>query len=523
VIRARVPLLFVVLLLSAPGAVGCGASKSVITANPPPGVVSARDSLRRDLDLIFNAPAFERTFWSVLVRPADSTEDLYSLNPGKLAMPGSAMKIVTTAAVAEHLGWDHQFETRVVAIAPIESGILRGDLVVIGGGDPGISERADQPGAMRALAHQVREAGITNIEGGVIGNDDLFDEKELGDGWTLDNLPYGYSAPVSALMYNEGSVDLVIRAGAAPGEPVTIQVRPDGSGLEVHNRLTTVSPTAPGSLTLHRLPGSSRVTVQGQIPAQSSSFVRTASVDNPTVFFARAFRQALIAEGVQVGGDAIDIDDFASKPDLAGARPVAIRRSLPLADLTRSMMKVSQNQHAEILLKSIGGRRTVHDILKSWDVSADSYIIADGSGLSRYNYIASDTLVRILQRMHTDPKHASRFSDALLLAGRDGALANRLTGTVAEGKVRAKTGTVDNVRAIAGYVQAEDGQTLAFSIVANNVNVPNAEIDAAADRALIRLAAYTGGPSRATTRSPIGAGGARAAPLARAVMSSHRP
>ena len=188
-------------------------------------------------------------------------------------MPGSAMKIVTAAAAAERLGWNHRFETRVVTAAPIDSGIVRGDLVIIGGGDPGISERSDQPGALRTLARQVREAGVTRIEGGIIGHDDLFDDKGLGDGWTLDNLPYGYSAPVSALMYNEGSVDLVIRAGAAEGDPVVIQVRPEGSDLQVDNRLVTVAETGTGALTLQRLPGSSRVTVHGQIPAKAAPFV----------------------------------------------------------------------------------------------------------------------------------------------------------------------------------------------------------------------------------------------------------
>ena len=141
--------------------------------------------------------------------------------------------------------------------------MLRGDLVVIGGGDPSISERSDTPGALRALARQVRDAGITRIEGGVIGHDDLFDDNGFGDGWTLDNLPYGYAAAVSALEYNEGSVDLVIRAGAAAGDPVAIQVRPDGSGLHIDNRLVTVAETGAGRLTLQRLPGSSRVVVAG--------------------------------------------------------------------------------------------------------------------------------------------------------------------------------------------------------------------------------------------------------------------
>lgn len=473
----------------------CGPSKTVaITPAAPLSTASPVQQLQADLAAIFDTPQFERSFWSVLVRRAESDDELYSLNAEKLMMPGSAMKIVTLAAAAELLGWDHQFETKVISAAPVDEGVLRGDLVVVGGGDPSISERSDAPGTLSALARQLRNAGVMRIEGGVIGHDDLFDDDAFGDGWTLDNLPYGYAAPVSALEYNEGSVDLVIRAGAAAGDPVAIQIRPEGSGLHIDNRLVTVAESGPGRLTLRRLPGSSQVVVEGQIPAKAAPFARTASVDNPTTFFAAAFRAALIAEGIQVYGDAIDIDDFLSKPDLSAARVLISHKSPPLRQLAVSMMRVSQNQYAEMLLKYLGGRDKAQSVLKNWRIGDDSYAIADGSGLSRYNYVTSDALVRVLQRMHADPKHAHTFEDTLPVTGRDGTLSKRLAGTPAEGKVRAKTGTVDNVRAIAGYVDTAGGGTLVFSIIANNFTIQTAAIDAAADKALVRLAAFAEQP-----------------------------
>ena len=483
----------------------CGSSTKVaVTPATPASTRTPVQQLQADLSAIFETPQFERSFWSVLVRPADSTDDLYSLNASKLMMPGSAMKIVTLAAAAELLGWDHQFETKVVSLAPTDEGVLRGDLVVMGGGDPSISERSEVPGVLRTLARQVRDAGITRIEGGIIGHDDLFDDG-FGFGWTLDNLPYGYAAAVSALEYNEGSVDLVIRAGAAAGDPVAIQVRPGGSGLHIDNRLATVAETETGRLTLERLPGSSRVVVHGQIPAKAAPFARTASVDNPTVFFVSAFREALIAEGIQVHGDAMDIDDFLAKPDFTGARMLVSHTSPPLRQIAASMMRVSQNQYAETLLRALGapdalgatsalGAQRVRTVLKGWNIADDSYLMADGSGLSRYNYVTSDALVRILRQMRDDPKHASAFADSLPVAGRDGPLSRRLAGTAAEGRVRAKTGTVDNVRAIAGYVETASGETLVFSIIANNFTVPTSAIDAAADKALVRLITFSRQP-----------------------------
>jgi D-alanyl-D-alanine carboxypeptidase/D-alanyl-D-alanine-endopeptidase (penicillin-binding protein 4) len=367
--------------------------------------------------------------------------------------------------------------------------VLRGDLIVVGGGDPSISERSDEPGVLRSLARDLADRGVRIVDGRVIGDDDLFDDRGLGDGWSIDNIPYGYSAPVTALEYNEGSVDLIIRAGSSPGDPVAIQIRPDGSRLEIENRLVTVAETGTGMLTLQRFPGSSHVIVQGQIPAKAAPFARTASVDNPTDFFVRAFRSALIGEGVQVGGDAVDIDDVSPKPDESAARVLAVFQSRPLTDLATSMMKVSQNQYAELLLKKVG-KPAARDALRGLGISDDSYIMADGSGLSRYNYVTAEALVRLLQQMHQRPAHASAFVQTLPVVGKDGTLARRLTGTAAEGKVRAKSGTIDNARALSGYLETADGETLAFSIIANNFNASSADIDAAADKALIRLVTF---------------------------------
>jgi D-alanyl-D-alanine carboxypeptidase/D-alanyl-D-alanine-endopeptidase (penicillin-binding protein 4) len=154
------------------------------------------------------------------------------------------------------------------------------------------------------------------------------------------------------------------------------------------------------------------------------------------------------------------------------------------------MMKVSQNQYAELLLKALGGRQVAKDRLKAMGVADGSYLMADGSGLSRYNYVTDETVVRILQNFQQRPANAAAFSATLPVAGRDGTLAGRMIGTPAEAKVRAKTGTTDNVRAVSGYVEDADGELLVFSIIANNFVVPASQITAAADRALIRLATF---------------------------------
>ena len=216
----------------------------------------------------------------------------------------------------------------------------------------------------------------------------------------------------------------MIRAGSSAGEPVTIQVRPDGSGLEIDNQLITVDEAGTGALTMQRSAGSARLTVRGQIPAKAPPFVRTASVDNPTRFFADAFRLALVADG-QVADEAIDFDSLPSKPDLTPARTLASRRSPPLKELAGSMMKVSQNQYAELLLRAIGGRESARERLRALGVADDAYVLADGSGLSRYNYVTDEALVGILQLFHQRAGDAGTFAGTLAVAGRDGTLARR--------------------------------------------------------------------------------------------------
>jgi D-alanyl-D-alanine carboxypeptidase/D-alanyl-D-alanine-endopeptidase (penicillin-binding protein 4) len=211
-------------------------------------------------------------------------------------------------------------------------------------------------------------------------------------------------------------------------------------------------------------------------------------VEKPTTFFVTAFRQALAAEGIDVAGDAVDIDELSRKPDQGDAVTLATHKSPRLRELVASMMHVSQNQYAEILLKAAGGRAKAQEILRRWNVADGSYVMADGSGLSRYNYVTSGTLVRVLQEMHGNATHRDAFPGTLAVVGKDGTLVQRLSQTPAAGRVRAKTGTVDNVRAIAGYIETDGGDTLAFSMIANNFTGPAAVIDAAADSAILRLA-----------------------------------
>ena len=452
---------------------------------------------------MFTTPGQDRTLWAILIQSLETGETLYRLNSSKLMMPASNMKIVTLSAAAERLGWDYRFDTSVMTSGRVDQdGVLHGDLVVRGTGDPSINGRSgSSTRVFEDWAEQLWQAGIRGIDGSIVGDDNAFDDEPLGAGWAWDYLGYGYAAPIGALQYNEDVVEVAIRAGAGAGDPVRLELRSADSGLELVNRVVTAAEGSAVTVDLRRLPGTDRLEVAGSVPAGTPEFTETASVDNPTEFFARAFRSALIARGIAVGGSAVDIDRLPDVPDLSTARVLVSHQSPSLSELATVLMKVSQNLYADTLLKTLGrrdgvgtaegGRKVVREVLGSWGISADDLVMYDGSGLSRYNYVTADTLVRILRQMYSDPRHREPFMATLPIAAQDGSLAGRLKGTAAEGNVRAKTGSISNVRSLTGFVRTADGEMLAFSILANHFNAPQSSIDALTDRAVERLANFT--------------------------------
>lgn len=473
-------------------------------ATRPPAVQPTPvEQLRAELDKLFRAPAFDRMLWGIQIQSLATGEVLYSLDPSKLVMPASNMKIVTLAAAAERLGWDFAFETRLLATGPIERGVLKGDLEIVGSGDPTINGRSGNPTAVfEEWAAGLREAGITAIDGRVIADDRAFDDASLGTGWSWDYLVYGYAARVTALQYNENVAVIEVRAGAAAGAAARVSVRPEGSGLTILNHVTTTPAGGDAAIELHRMAGSDRLDVAGTIPLGAPEIVRTVAVDNPARFFAQALRSVLVADGIRVRGVAAAIRDLDTVPDPSLSTTLLTRRSAPLSEIAKVLMKVSQNLYAETLLKTMGaqtgtgtvdaGEKVVQEVLAAWGVEPGSFVLVDGSGLSRYNYVTAEMLVRILRRMYTDPRHRGPFTDALPIGGVEGGtLAKRFKGTRAADNVRAKTGSIANVRALSGFVHTADGEPLVFAIVANNFTQPQATIDATTDLAVERLANFT--------------------------------
>jgi D-alanyl-D-alanine carboxypeptidase/D-alanyl-D-alanine-endopeptidase (penicillin-binding protein 4) len=250
--------------------------------------------------------------------------------------------------------------------------------------------------------------------------------------------------------------------------------------------------------------------VTGGVPMGSDPLMRTAvrnvAVVNPTVFFVASVRQALVDFGIEVTGEAIDIDDIVPHAEtldgIRERRVLVTTQSPTLREIGTVLMKVSQNLYAETLVKAMGaargglgttagGRVRMEETLTAWGIPRDAYVIADGSGLSRYNYCSAAMITAILERMHTDPRHRYAFAETLPVAGKDGTIGRRMRRSRAEGNALAKTGSIANVRALSGYVETRDGETFVFSILANDFPIPAATVTWIVDLAVETLANFT--------------------------------
>jgi serine-type D-Ala-D-Ala carboxypeptidase/endopeptidase (penicillin-binding protein 4) len=463
--------------------------------------------LRDDLGQVFAAPVAARGVWGVDVRSLDTGERLFEHDAGKLMMPASNMKILTLAAAAETLGWDYRYTTTLETTGAIEDGVLHGDLIVRGTGDPTINSRSGR--AARVLDEWIgalTAAGIRRIDGRLIGDDQAFDDEGLGAGWAWDYLQYGYAAPVGALQYNEDVAALVVTPASTAGAPPIVHLDA-GSGLTLLNRAVTTAEGAETTIDYRRHLEQPILEVRRMIAIGAKPVTRSVAVVNPTVFFVQSLKDALVARGIEVSGPAVDFDDVA--PELATStqmhstpRVLASTSSPPLREIAVVLMKSSQNLYAETLLKTVGatrgglgtigaGQSVLRDLLKAWKVPDDSYVAVDGSGLSRYNYVTAETLTTVLEQMYRDPRHRDAFVATLPIAGKDGTVSTRMRRTRAEGNAVAKTGSISNVRSLSGFVRTRDGEMVVFSILANDFVIPSPTINWIADLAVETLSNFT--------------------------------
>ena len=453
--------------------------------------------LQEDLIAATRSPGVERGTWGIVVHSLDRDQPLFELNSRALLVPASVAKIVSAVTAADAVGWDFRYETALRATGPVVNGVLRGDLVVVGSGDPTIGGRGDDD--LGEWASALRAAGIRRIDGRVIGDDDAIEEPRPQLAWTWDDLGYTSGALFGALNVNENRSTITVTPGPVGG-PAVLSLPPLFSYRQVVNRVTTGPAGSAQLLWPEQRPGEEGLTIAGSIPAGAPSVVLGVAVGNPTLHAAQVLRARLVEAGIRVRGGAFDVDDAMPPPERTAGTTIHVHRSRPLFEIVRPMLKESINVYAEaaMRLNAAPGAFPTNDAaldglrrrLESWGVTAADQQLVDGSGLSRRDVVTPTALLTILRRMHAAPD-AAPFVSALPVAGVDGSLSGRMRGTAAQNNLRAKTGTMSNIRSLAGYVTTADGENLAFVIMVNNFEGPGPAAVGAIDAIAVRLASFS--------------------------------
>ena len=454
------------------------------------------------LDDIFNDPNFNNAYWGVVIQSLETGEYFYKRNEDKLFRPASNMKLFTTSAGLVLLGNEYKFSTLIYANGQIDGSVLKGNLIVQGGGDPTISGRffnGDMYKVYNDWADSLLKLGIDEIDGNIVGDDNLFDDVGLGNGWVWDNESYWYSSPSGALSFNDNCVDLVITVDEKSGKP-KVNITPDTKYIVLIKDVRVVSRDSITSIDVYRERGTNVINVFGTIKRGTDSVKTFATINNPTQYSVVVLKEVLEKKGIKINGYAVDIDDLEKPIDYSNIEFLFAYYSLPLKDIIKVINKNSLNFFAEQLLKVIGlekeghgtaenGVKAIQKVLSDVGINPESFVMTDGSGLSQLNLVTPRSIVALLNYMFMN-KYFIPFYNSLPIAGVDGTLGTRMKNTLAQNKVRAKTGFLEYVRSLSGYAFTGDNEPVAFTIIINNFNVPIKLAENIQDLVCLRLANF---------------------------------
>jgi len=383
-----------------------------------------------------------------------------SIHPDDDFIPASTFKLIVGSASLDTFGADRRFVTTLSSDGTREGTALHGDLILRGGGDPTLDGKA-----LRDAARAVARTGITRVDGALLLDDTAFRYPSAlyRPGWAWDDLTYGYGAPTSALSLDENALHVTVAPGPRPGAAVVLSVAPQTPSLQIENRAITGSSEATDTIDAMRPWNDPNVVrIFGVIPQSAKSPDRfRVAVENPQAFVGDAFLADLEANGIAV---AAGIRTDATPPQVT---KIWQHRSPPLATILARMWQPSDNFIAEMLFRQLGGARAERAWLRKVGIDPKTLTIVDGSGLSAYDRVTPRALVRILQYDRA-PQNRAIVEAALPLSGVRGTLQDRFRDPILRGKVNAKTGSVNHVRTLAGYLQTERHGTVTFALLVND-------------------------------------------------------
>lgn len=486
-----------------PGTSSCCAAAKTVQEHGPDHAAAESPGFAAAVATILAANPVDKGEWGILVEDASSGEVLYQQNADKYFVPASNMKLFTTALALARLGPDYRFRTTLETPGTVSAGgKLTGDLLLVGRGDPNLSNRKfpyvlkeefDGPPekAIAELADALVAKGVKEITGDVVGDDSYFPRERYPEGWEIDDMVWEYGAAISAIVVDDNTVTLTLTPAEKSGDPVTAGVDPPAPEFALNNQVVTSAQGVKSDLTLTRDPGSTTVTIIGTLPAKSNPRKLVLAIQEPALHAAAMLRRLLEERGVKVEGGVRALHFPPGAPADEKRAVLAEHLSIPLGESVQLINKISQNLHAEMLLRAAARQAEIwtkpedlykfpQDFYASAGIAPDDVVQYDASGLSRHDLVTPRAIAALLFYAEKQPWFPVYFS-SLPVAGIDGTLENNLKNTPVAGRMHAKTGSVEHVRTRSGYVDLPGGRRLIFSFMSNNLAGKNHEAGDALD------------------------------------------
>ena len=455
--------------------------------------------------------------WGLLIVDAQTGETLFEQNADRYFVPASNMKLFATALALAKLGPEYRFHTTLETSGTVANGVLTGNLVLVGRGDPNLSNRKfpydlkeefDGPPekVLAELVDALAAKRVKEVTGDIIGDDSYFPRERYPSGWEINDMVWEYGTAISSIVLDDNTVTLTLTPGEQPGSAVQATVNPATQDFVVENDLTTSAPEVKSDLTLTREPGANLVVVKGTMPAKGSPRkLAPLAVQEPAQHAAAVLKRLLESRGIQVDGvaRASHVAAKSAEDPLVLAEHV----SVPLSDAIKLINKISQNLHTEMLLRTVarqsGEWATPEDLMKvpqdfyaSAGIAPDDVIQADASGLSRRDLVTPRAIVALLAFAQKQPWYETYYG-SLPVAGVDGTLEDRMKNTPATGRIHAKTGSVEHVRTLSGFAETLSGRRLIFSFLSNNQGGKNHEAsDALTGLCVAMLEEFNAAPAK---------------------------
>ena len=460
--------------------------------------------LHAKISEVLAKPELSSAMVGIKVVSLDNGRILFEENAGKLLRPASNMKLYTVAAALDRLSPDYRFSTSVYAnTRPDASGVIHGNLIIYGRGDPSLAARfnnGDYFKAINDLADRIAAAGVKRVEGDIVGDESYFVGPKYGSGWNWEDLTWYYGAEITPLTANDNALDLFIKPGTAIGQPALITTGPPDPLLTIVNKVTTSAKGSRRDISINRGLGENTITITGSIPLEDRGYTGGIGISHPGLLFVYMLRSSLAQKGITITGASRVSGATASPTAITGVpisgtngsstppfqNEIATLQSPPFSVIAAQTLKPSQNLYTELILRTLGkvtpppanmsnlsptsdelGLEAVKSFLTTVGLRPEALVLDDGSGLSRNDMITAEASVQLLTFM-SKHRYATVFRDALPIGGVDGTLRNRFKGTPAENNVRAKTGSLSSAASLAGYLTTAGGEKLAFSIMVNN-------------------------------------------------------